>query len=201
MNDDDNKYRIQLSVRGGETINADVFIHEDIESASECTLTIVSSRGTYTATASDYFDAFCAIRRELEVQGILPLCYGASRNVYPSGMCRDMGRGLTGYKMKRLAREIRSISLPLAPMSIRPRCRNNGHSSSNGGTVSPRRRGLARNPSVSRGGGSGDCLGGELLTVPTLARSNVSCASAMTAISRVPNEERCWWERARRSFR
>lgn len=99
MSDDGNKYRIRLSVRGDETIDADVYIREEIESASECTLTVASSRGTYTATAGDYFDAFCAIRLELEVQSILPLCYGASRNVYPSGMCRDMGRGLTGYKM------------------------------------------------------------------------------------------------------
>ena len=39
------------------------------------------------------------IRRELETDRILLHCYGASRNVYPSGMGRDMGAGLKAYKL------------------------------------------------------------------------------------------------------
>ena len=30
---------------------------------------------------------------------LIPFCYGASSNVYPSGMARDMGRGLKAYKL------------------------------------------------------------------------------------------------------
>jgi hypothetical protein len=37
------------------------------------------------------------IRREPSC--ILLHCYGASKNVDPSGMCRDMGAGLHAYKM------------------------------------------------------------------------------------------------------
>jgi hypothetical protein len=52
------------------------------------------------AEESDYFEAFCQIRLELEKEGIIPFCYGASLNVYPSGMGRDMGAGLKAYKME-----------------------------------------------------------------------------------------------------
>jgi hypothetical protein len=51
------------------------------------------------ARASDYFEAMVGIRRELETDGILLHCYGASRSVYPSGMGRDMGAGLKAYKL------------------------------------------------------------------------------------------------------
>jgi hypothetical protein len=47
----------------------------------------------------DFFDAFCHVRQELEQRGFLPFCYGASRNVYPSGRCRDWFGGLLAYKM------------------------------------------------------------------------------------------------------
>lgn len=50
------------------------------------------------AAADDYFEALVTIRRQLEAQGLIPVCYGASRNVFPSGMCRDMGAGLQAYK-------------------------------------------------------------------------------------------------------
>jgi hypothetical protein len=44
-----------------------------------------------TATDTDYFDAFCKIRLQLEAYNLIPFCYGASLNVYPSGMSREMG--------------------------------------------------------------------------------------------------------------
>lgn len=51
----------------------------------------------FNAKGSDYFDSFCKIRRELDVLGWRPRCEGARHDVYPSGMCRDMGRGLKAY--------------------------------------------------------------------------------------------------------
>ena len=51
------------------------------------------------AEATDYFEAFCKARLQLEGEGLIPHCYGASLNVYPSGMGRDMGAGLKAYKM------------------------------------------------------------------------------------------------------
>jgi hypothetical protein len=48
---------------------------------------------------NDFFDALCAVRQQLEEQEALLDCYGASLNVFPSGMSRDMGRGLKAYKL------------------------------------------------------------------------------------------------------
>ncbi|MGC4014884.1 MAG: hypothetical protein QM755_10280 [Luteolibacter sp.] len=52
-----------------------------------------------TATASDYFEALSDIRLQLEAENLIPFCYGASLNVFPSGMCRDMGAGLSAYRL------------------------------------------------------------------------------------------------------
>jgi len=56
--------------------------------------------GEVTGNAPDYFEAMCQIRNALETDGWRPICYGSSRNVYPSGMARDMGRGLRAYKLE-----------------------------------------------------------------------------------------------------
>lgn len=45
-----------------------------------------------------YFSALCQIRRQLEVSGMLLVCYGASLNVYPSGMSASMGSGEKAYR-------------------------------------------------------------------------------------------------------
>jgi len=60
------------------------------------------------ASASDYFDAFCQIREQLQPERLIPFCYGASLNVFPSGMARDQGSGLSAYRLtigRRASRE------------------------------------------------------------------------------------------------
>jgi hypothetical protein len=52
------------------------------------------------AEAFDCFEAFCQIRLVLEQEHLLPFCYGASLDVYPSGMSRSMGAGMKAYRMK-----------------------------------------------------------------------------------------------------
>jgi hypothetical protein len=54
---------------------------------------------TISSEAADFFDALASIRRQLQPEGLMPCCYGASLNVFPSGMARDMGRGLRAYKL------------------------------------------------------------------------------------------------------
>jgi hypothetical protein len=49
--------------------------------------------------ASDYFEALCRVRLRLEEEKLIPFCYGASLNVYPSGMARDMGAGMKAYRL------------------------------------------------------------------------------------------------------
>lgn len=61
---------------------------------------VCSYRGIeLAASATDYFDALCGIRLQLEKEGLGLSCYGCSLNVYPSRMAREMGAGLKAYKM------------------------------------------------------------------------------------------------------
>jgi hypothetical protein len=65
-----------------------------------CAIDLTCERGELRGEGPDYFEAFCRIREQLEQWGLRPLCYGASRNRFPSGMARDMGEGLKAYKMQ-----------------------------------------------------------------------------------------------------
>ena len=65
---------------------------------------VVESVGT------DYFEAFCQIRLHLEDVRLIPVCYGASLNVFPSGMGRDMGPGLSAYRCT-LGQQAMSVDL------------------------------------------------------------------------------------------
>jgi hypothetical protein len=47
----------------------------------------------------DFFEALRKLRLELEKTGALLCCFGASENVYPSGMQRGMGPAISAYKM------------------------------------------------------------------------------------------------------
>ena len=69
------------------------------EESEPCILSFTHRDQTISVEASDYFEALCQIRLQLEAQQIQLLCYGASKNVYPSGMARDMGQGLRAYKL------------------------------------------------------------------------------------------------------
>jgi hypothetical protein len=47
----------------------------------------------------DLFECLIQLRIELSKHGFVALCNGARLNVYPSGMCRDMGGGSSAYVM------------------------------------------------------------------------------------------------------
>lgn len=79
---------------------AGVFSLDEDEDGDHVTLKFKYIQGEIAAKDLDFFAAMCQIRKELEVEGWRPICYGSSRNVYPSGMCRDMGRGLQAYKLQ-----------------------------------------------------------------------------------------------------
>ena len=51
----------------------------------------------HSANERDYFESLCSLRGAFEGRWIVPLCNGARRDVYPSGMQRDMVGGLAGY--------------------------------------------------------------------------------------------------------
>jgi len=64
-----------------------------------CTLTLRYAEHEIVAVEDDYFEAMRTIRKQLALDGIVPVCYGASRNCFPSGMSREMGQAILVYRM------------------------------------------------------------------------------------------------------
>ena len=90
-----NQYTVPLS-GGSPDETATIEISQN---NSKCHVA-VSCRGRgYAGEAADYFAAFVQVRQQLEAEGLVPVCYGASLDVYPSGMCRDRGAGIQAYKL------------------------------------------------------------------------------------------------------
>lgn len=52
------------------------------------------------AEAADLFECLVQVREELEVDGLQICCQGARRNVYPSGMSRQMSGGRFAYLIR-----------------------------------------------------------------------------------------------------
>lgn len=88
-----------LKLIGGD-VNEQAVFAED-ERGDDCILTCTYRGKTISAEAPDFFEALCGIRLQLEADGLIPFCYGASLNVYPSPMARGMGGGLKAYRLTR----------------------------------------------------------------------------------------------------
>lgn len=91
-----NEYTIHLI--GGEEGEIAKITSETTE--DNCKVEFHYRGKTISSEDFDCFSAFSRIREILEKEDLIPFCYGASLNVYPSGMCRDMGRGKIAYKNK-----------------------------------------------------------------------------------------------------
>jgi hypothetical protein len=76
-----------------------VFLVDDDCDTDQCVLILETPQQRYEVQADDYFEAMCSIRRQLEDEGARLLCWGASRNVYPSPMSRSMGNGRKAYRL------------------------------------------------------------------------------------------------------
>jgi hypothetical protein len=68
------------------------------EGTDTCSLACNYRGKSIEAHAADFFEALVELRKELEKEGLLLLCYGASLNVYPSRMSREMAAGRAAYK-------------------------------------------------------------------------------------------------------
>jgi hypothetical protein len=64
-----------------------------------CNVSISYHAQASHSSATDFFEALAQARRPFECKGYRLLCYGASRDIWPSGMARDMGLGLRAYKL------------------------------------------------------------------------------------------------------
>ncbi len=59
-----------------------------------------AATGAVAAHAADAFEALCRVRERLESEGWLVGVAGAQAGVWPSGMARDQGGGLTAYRLE-----------------------------------------------------------------------------------------------------
>ena len=82
---------------GGEDDEAAEFIQSEKE--DRCSLVCTYRGKRIEASADDFFEALCALRRQLQTDGLIPFCYGASLNVFPSAMSRQMSSGLSAYRL------------------------------------------------------------------------------------------------------
>lgn len=57
----------------------------------------IENVGDFFQETDNYFDALLNLRKKLEPLQIKILCWGARKDVWASGMQRDMGAGLTAY--------------------------------------------------------------------------------------------------------
>jgi hypothetical protein len=73
-----------------------IFHLEDL--GGSCKLTLRTGDTEFSATSSDFFDALVQLRRRLEKHQIFPVCYGASRNVYPTDLSRAAAQGLMAVR-------------------------------------------------------------------------------------------------------
>jgi hypothetical protein len=65
-----------------------------------CSLTCSYRGKVIKAEEEDFFEALFQIRQDLEVDGLLPFCYGASAYVFPENTVITESRGLMAVKVK-----------------------------------------------------------------------------------------------------
>ena len=90
--------KFEIYLIGGDEDEKAVVTTESVD--GKCKLTFSYRDKELSAQEHDFFAAFCDFREQLEEERLIPFCYGASLNVYPSGMCRDMGSGMVAYKIE-----------------------------------------------------------------------------------------------------
>jgi hypothetical protein len=102
----------RVDLLGGEPGETAVFTPEPTPSmlSTRCTLRCRFRGQRIEATAADFFDALCLLREQLAQHGLKPMCWGANRDVYPSGMARDMAQGMSAYRLK-IGRQVRLTDL------------------------------------------------------------------------------------------
>jgi hypothetical protein len=60
---------------------------------TDCRIKLSWANGVIEETDRNYFVSFKKVRNQLEIHGLLPVCYGASRRVIMTGMAAEMGLG------------------------------------------------------------------------------------------------------------
>jgi hypothetical protein len=94
---------VEVRMKNGSTKTAKIEWGADAEDNYESRAFVCVTLGgkSERKAAFDFYTAFQRARHVFESEGCRFLCYGASLNVWPSGMVRDMGMGRTAYKLQR----------------------------------------------------------------------------------------------------
>jgi hypothetical protein len=82
---------------GPQTRSASLSYREREDGQCEVIVTVEGKQ--FAGVADDFFEALLRVRTELEPNGLLIGVRGASRDVWPSPMSRQMGGGLRAYRM------------------------------------------------------------------------------------------------------
>jgi hypothetical protein len=69
---------------------------------TECRITLRWAGGQIECIDSNFFESFKQVRKLLTGLSLLPMCYGASRNIVVTGMLLDMGLGMKIYREGKL---------------------------------------------------------------------------------------------------
>ena len=94
----------------------------------ECRVQIDCKGRVSEGRRTDYFDALEEARLPFEADGYRLLCYGASLNVFPSGMGRSCTLGIESYQFKKKGPKGAKLFLRLARMLSLPRSRSSVYS-------------------------------------------------------------------------
>ena len=90
---------VRIKTPDGESVEAQLTYFPDYAKRVACLQLRVPGFDPLEAREHDYFECLVSVRRRLETLGAKAHCWGARRDVWPSGMQRDMGAGLTAYRL------------------------------------------------------------------------------------------------------
>jgi hypothetical protein len=101
MMSEDESRSIEILHPNGSRILGELLIWEiNPENSENVKLQLKFNERVLESSSENFFFALQVIRRDLEQEGMLLYCYGASRNVYPSPMILDMGPAEKAYKLE-----------------------------------------------------------------------------------------------------
>lgn len=94
------RHPVDLIATDGSIVAGEFVVRDEASGdPNQVELILVLPSRQVTVVALDCFEALIAIRLELEPEGLKLLCWGASLQVYPSEMSRQMGTGDTAYRL------------------------------------------------------------------------------------------------------
>lgn len=92
---------VKVQLADGRVSNAELVsfakYRSDSYAGATCLELQIENSGHFYHESHSYFDALIDLRKELEPLQIKVLCFGARKDVWASGMQRDMGAGLVAY--------------------------------------------------------------------------------------------------------